>query len=226
MGELAFVVVFFAGLFVCILALRAVVVFRRSRRSAIASLALFAACFLCFLWGVFVEPHRLEVTEHVVETTKLPPGVKLRIAHVSDLHVGIGSPSAASAPGPLSRGTHARRTGAPAILRRDDHDEPPRQEVRDGSLSSRGDDALREPRHRCLAAARTTDPVSVSTRSHHHRRQRSIGPICSMTRAGTTPTSPRASSTTKSPVSVTSTAPTRSSPFHTSTRLSPTGRAS
>jgi uncharacterized protein len=33
------------------------------------------------------------VTEHVVETTKLPPGTKLRIAHVSDLHVGIGAPA-------------------------------------------------------------------------------------------------------------------------------------
>jgi uncharacterized protein len=94
-GELAFVIVFFAALTICGLAVRAVVLLARghSRRSAIASLVLFGIGVLCFLWGLFVEPHRLEVTEHVVETTKLAPGVKLRIAHVSDLHVGIGAPA-------------------------------------------------------------------------------------------------------------------------------------
>lgn len=97
MGELAFVAVFFAALVVCALAVRGVVVLVRrdaGRRGAIASLAVFAVGVACFLWGMFIEPHRLEVTEHIVETGKLPRGTKLRIAHVSDLHVGIGAPAA------------------------------------------------------------------------------------------------------------------------------------
>jgi hypothetical protein len=61
-GELAFVIVFFTAVTVCGLAVRGVVVLvrrDRQRRSAIASLVLFGIGVLCFLWGVFVEPHRL-----------------------------------------------------------------------------------------------------------------------------------------------------------------------
>lgn len=99
MGELAFVIVFFGSLVVFALAIHGVFVLTRpnsmrAKRLAVASLITFFGGVICLLWGMLVEPRRLEVTEHVVETKKLRQGTAIRIAHLSDLHVGIGAPTA------------------------------------------------------------------------------------------------------------------------------------
>src|SRR6185369_14004009 len=42
---------------------------------------------LCGLYGRFVEPRWIEVTETRVETSRLPPGHRgVRIVHLSDIH--------------------------------------------------------------------------------------------------------------------------------------------
>jgi predicted MPP superfamily phosphohydrolase len=41
----------------------------------------------CFLWALFIEAEWLEVTHETVFTAKWPKGQRLRLAHVSDLHV-------------------------------------------------------------------------------------------------------------------------------------------
>ena len=52
-----------------------------------ASLALAFAGVLCIAYGYFVEPYRIAVTRHRVETAKLPRGTRpIRLVHISDLH--------------------------------------------------------------------------------------------------------------------------------------------
>lgn len=71
---------------------------RAERAVCVVAIALFLVGAACFAWGALVEPRRIEVTRHVVETTKLPAGVRLRIAHVTDLHIGLGAPAATLVP--------------------------------------------------------------------------------------------------------------------------------
>lgn len=47
---------------------------------------------LCFLYGVHVEADWLSVSRHTIATSKLRPGQRLRIVHVTDLHVDQDSP--------------------------------------------------------------------------------------------------------------------------------------
>jgi predicted MPP superfamily phosphohydrolase len=50
-------------------------------------LAVAAAGVVCFLYGRFVEPRWIEVTQTRVETPRLPPGHRgVRIVHLSDVH--------------------------------------------------------------------------------------------------------------------------------------------
>lgn len=42
---------------------------------------------LCFMWGWLLEPYRIEVTRHQVETNLVPPGKSIRIVQLSDLHI-------------------------------------------------------------------------------------------------------------------------------------------
>lgn len=41
----------------------------------------------CALYAHFIEPFRFEVTHHTVEAAGLPPGFRLRILHLTDLHL-------------------------------------------------------------------------------------------------------------------------------------------
>lgn len=60
----------------------------RSDRVAlgIGGAGLLAGC-LAFGWGVLFEADWLEVTRHEVSTSKLPAGTRLRVVHLTDLHV-------------------------------------------------------------------------------------------------------------------------------------------
>lgn len=51
------------------------------------SLSLLGVGVLCFGYGLFIEADWLEVTRLTVQTTKWPVGKRLRIAHLSDLHM-------------------------------------------------------------------------------------------------------------------------------------------
>lgn len=52
-----------------------------------ASLVLAFVGLLCIAYGRFVEPYRLSVTRHRVETAKLARGTRpIRLVHISDLH--------------------------------------------------------------------------------------------------------------------------------------------
>jgi uncharacterized protein len=53
----------------------------------IVVLALTAISLACFLWGLLVEPFTFEVTSHRIVTDKLAPGQRVRIVHLSDLHI-------------------------------------------------------------------------------------------------------------------------------------------
>ena len=57
------------------------------RWSQRAILLLGAVGLCCMAWGYLVEPYRLEVTSHTVETQALPAGAALRIVHLSDFHI-------------------------------------------------------------------------------------------------------------------------------------------
>lgn len=58
-----------------------------SRWFAGVSLSLLGLGVLCFGYGLFIEADWLEVTRLTVETPKWPAGKRLRIAHLSDLHM-------------------------------------------------------------------------------------------------------------------------------------------
>lgn len=53
----------------------------------IVVLALGSAGVLCFLWAWKLEPYRIEVTHHRVETSLLASGHSIRLVHLSDLHI-------------------------------------------------------------------------------------------------------------------------------------------
>lgn len=59
---------------------------RASRWIARTAIGLTAAGLLTFVYALMIEPRRLEITEHVVQTAKLPAGTRVRIVHLSDLH--------------------------------------------------------------------------------------------------------------------------------------------
>lgn len=59
----------------------------RARRFVAASFSLFTLGVSCFGYALFIEADWLEVTRVTVETAKWPTNRKLRIAHISDLHV-------------------------------------------------------------------------------------------------------------------------------------------
>ena len=66
----------------------------RAERIIAAAAALGAAVELgCFLYGVLIEANRLDVQRIQVTTSKLKPGEKLLVAHISDLHVDRQSPA-------------------------------------------------------------------------------------------------------------------------------------
>jgi hypothetical protein len=56
-------------------------------RLATISFALLGFGALCFGYAMFIEADWLEVTRVTIETAKWPTGKKLKIAHLSDLHV-------------------------------------------------------------------------------------------------------------------------------------------
>jgi predicted MPP superfamily phosphohydrolase len=63
---------------------------RRSRAERLAGrLALGAGALgaLCLCWALLVEPDWLEVTRHEVRTDRLPRGARVRLVHLTDLHV-------------------------------------------------------------------------------------------------------------------------------------------
>ena len=57
---------------------------RISRTRRIVGNSLGAALLLAALWAWLVEPHRLEITRHVVPADVSSP---VKIAHLTDLHV-------------------------------------------------------------------------------------------------------------------------------------------
>ena len=59
----------------------------RKRLPARVSFTLLGLGAACFGYALFIEADWLEVTRVTVETNKWPAGKKLRIAHLSDLHV-------------------------------------------------------------------------------------------------------------------------------------------
>jgi uncharacterized protein len=71
---------------------------RGERVLALTCMAGLATGLLCFAYGVLVEADWLEVTRTVVETAKLPRGKRLRIVHLSDLHVDRRSRTLAKLP--------------------------------------------------------------------------------------------------------------------------------
>jgi predicted MPP superfamily phosphohydrolase len=60
---------------------------RGSRWLAVGSLSLLGSGALCFGYGLFIEADWLEVTRLTVGTAKWTAGKRLRIAHLSDLHM-------------------------------------------------------------------------------------------------------------------------------------------
>ena len=44
------------------------------------------------IYGFWIEPHRLHVTRQSLRSPKLPPGTRLRVLHLSDLHIERISP--------------------------------------------------------------------------------------------------------------------------------------
>jgi predicted MPP superfamily phosphohydrolase len=54
------------------------------------ALAAQAAGTLLVVYGFWIEPHRLSVTQQSLHTAKLPPGRPLRLLHLGDLHAEIG----------------------------------------------------------------------------------------------------------------------------------------
>lgn len=52
-----------------------------------AVIALAVIFTLCIAEGYFIEPFWIEVTEHQVSLDKIPDGGKIRIVHLSDLHI-------------------------------------------------------------------------------------------------------------------------------------------
>jgi uncharacterized protein len=59
----------------------------QKRRLARVSFTLLGLGFCCFGYALFIEADWLEVTRVTIETKKWAAGKKLRIAHLSDLHV-------------------------------------------------------------------------------------------------------------------------------------------
>lgn len=57
------------------------------RRVSRAAFACVAAGLGAFTWGVTVESRWVEITHHDLTTDRLPAGQRLRIVHLSDLHV-------------------------------------------------------------------------------------------------------------------------------------------
>ncbi|MHB8875845.1 MAG: metallophosphoesterase [Myxococcaceae bacterium] len=63
------------------------------KRVAVGSLAAFGIGVGCFGYGVVFEADWLEVTHHELRTRKLKKGVRLRIVHLTDLHVDGWTPA-------------------------------------------------------------------------------------------------------------------------------------
>ena len=61
---------------------------RRARRVAWAAVTLGAVTAGCLYYAVRIEPDWLETTHQFVATDALPSGSRLRIVHLTDLHVG------------------------------------------------------------------------------------------------------------------------------------------
>ena len=66
---------------------------RRGKAGFASALAFLAATLGCYLYGTLVEADSLEVTRTVISTPRLPRGAHYRIAHISDLHVDVETPS-------------------------------------------------------------------------------------------------------------------------------------
>lgn len=58
-----------------------------SRRIIVPWTIIFLVGVGCALYAHFIEPFRFEVTHHTVRATGLPPGFRLRILHLTDLHL-------------------------------------------------------------------------------------------------------------------------------------------
>lgn len=64
----------------------------RSTGTGVVLLGLAAAGLACMAYGVLVEPRRLTVTTYTIEAPKLPPGERVRLVLLADLHVREDGP--------------------------------------------------------------------------------------------------------------------------------------
>jgi uncharacterized protein len=60
---------------------------RGERRVAWSFIGAFGFGVACFLYALLIEADWLEVTRHLVSTSKLRAGERIRIAHITDLHI-------------------------------------------------------------------------------------------------------------------------------------------
>jgi hypothetical protein len=56
------------------------------RHARTVVLALASGGIVCFLYGLFIEPYRPEITNVAIPNAHIRPGTSLRIVHISDLH--------------------------------------------------------------------------------------------------------------------------------------------
>lgn len=64
----------------------------RSTGTGVVLLGLAATGLVCMAYGVLVEPRRVTVTTYTIKTPKLPPGERVRLVQLADLHVREDGP--------------------------------------------------------------------------------------------------------------------------------------